>query len=124
MAVEVDRSVQLHGKVYELTEISKHYLQCEKDQAKAAIEEVEKRAVERDGQWKRHLAESLLKTRVEMEKRIEDQDQEWENHLESKLHEQAEQHEISQAQMEWMMKDSANTELGWLEEQVATIWVR
>ena len=124
MAVEVDRSVQLCSKVYELTDISKRRLQREKDRAKAAIEEVEKKAVERDGQWKKHLAESLSKTRVEMEKRIEDRDQEWENHLESRLREQAERHEISRVQMECMMKDSENTELGRLEEQVATIWVR
>ena len=90
MAVEVDRSAQLRGKVYELTDISKRRLQREKDRAKAAIEEVEKRAVERDGQWKKHLAESLSKTRVEMEKRIEDRDREWENRLESRLREQAE----------------------------------
>ena len=90
MAVEVDRLAQLHGKVYELTDISKCRLQHEKDQAKAAIEEVEKRAVERDGQWKKHLAEGLSKTRVEMEKRIEDRDREWENDLESRLCEQAE----------------------------------
>ena len=71
----------------------------QKDWAKAAIEEVGKRAIERDGQWKKHLAESLSKTRVEMEKRIEDWDQEWENHLESRLCEKVEQHEIPQAQM-------------------------
>ena len=70
MAVEVDRSMQLHGKIYELKDIGKHCLQCKKDQAKAAGEEVEKRAIERDDQWKKHLAE----TRVEMERRIEDQD--------------------------------------------------
>ena len=40
------------------------------NQPKAAIEEVEKRAIERGDQWKKHLAE----TRVEMERRIEDQD--------------------------------------------------
>lgn len=90
MAVEVDRLAQLRGKVYELTDISKCCLQHKKDRAKAAIEEVEKRAVERDGQWKKHLAESLSKTRVEMEKRIEDWDREWENRLESRLCEQAE----------------------------------
>ena len=124
MAVEVDRSAQLRGKVYELMDISKRRLQREKDRAKAAIEEVEKMAVERDGQWKKHLAVSLSKTRVEMEKRIEDRDREWENRLESRLHEQAERHEISRVQMEHMMKDSANTELRRLEEQVATIRVR
>ena len=43
MAVEVDRSVQLCGKIYELKDIGKHCLQREKDQAKAAVEEVEKR---------------------------------------------------------------------------------
>ena len=112
MAVEVDRSAQLRSKVYELMDISKCHLQREKDRAKAAIEVVEKRAVERDGQWKKHLAESLSKTRVEMEKRIEDRDREWENRLESRLCEQAERHEISRVQMERMMKDSANTELG------------
>ena len=49
MAVEVDRSVQLHGKIYELKDIGKHHLQHKKDQAKAAVE-VEKRAIERDDQ--------------------------------------------------------------------------
>ena len=70
MAVEVDRSVQLCGKIYELKDIGKHHLPRKKDQAKAAVEEVEKRAIERDDQWKKHLAE----TRVEMERRIEDRD--------------------------------------------------
>ena len=120
MAVEVDRSVQLHSKIYELKDISKRRLQREKDWAKAAVEEVEKRAIERDDQWKKHLAE----TRVEMERRIEDWDQEWENHLKSRLCKQAEWHEVSQVQMEHMVKDSANTELRQLEEQVATMWVR
>ena len=68
MAVEVDRSAQLCGKVYELTDISKHRLQREKNRAKAAIEEVEKRAVERDGQWKKHLAESLSKQELKWRK--------------------------------------------------------
>ena len=70
MAVEVDRSVQLCWKIYELKDISKHHLQCKKDQAKAAVEEMEKRAIERDNQWKKHLAE----TRVGMERRVEDRD--------------------------------------------------
>ena len=91
MAVEVDRSVQLRGKIYELKDISKCHLQHKKDWAKAAVEEVEKRAIERDDQWKKHLAE----TRVEMERRIKDRDQEWENHLESRLCEQVEQHKVS-----------------------------
>ena len=120
MAVEVDRSVQLRGKIYELKDIGKRCLQREKNRAKAAVEEVEKRAIERDDQWKKHLAE----TRVEMERRIEDRDREWENHLESRLCEQAEWHEVSRAQMERMVKDSANTELRRLEEQVATMRVR
>ena len=67
MAVEVDRSAQLCGKVYEM-DISKRCLQREKDRAKAAIEEVEKRAVERDGQWKKHLAESLSKQELKWRK--------------------------------------------------------
>ena len=120
MAVEVDRSVQLRSKIYELKDIGKCCLQREKDRAKAAVEEVVKRAIERDDQWKKHLAE----TRVEMERRIEDRDREWENRLESRLCEQVEWHEVSRAQMECMVKDSANTELRQLEEQVATMWVR
>ena len=90
MAVEVDRLVQLCNLVSELMKTRKCHLQHEKIRAKAAVEEVERRAVERDDQWKRQLAESISKTRVEMEKRIEDQDREWENHLESRLCEQAE----------------------------------
>ena len=81
MAVEVDKSMQLREKVYglhrqvsELTDTGKCHLQREKDRAKAAVEEVEKRAVERDNQWKRHLAESISNTRVDMEKRIKDRD--------------------------------------------------
>ena len=124
MAVEVDSSVQLCNLVSELTNTGKHCLQHEKIRAKAVVEEVERRAVERDDQWKRHLAESISKMRVEMEKRIEDWDKEWENHLESRLLEQAEQHEVSQAQRECMMKESANMELKWLGEQVATMQVR
>ena len=120
IAVKVDRSVQLHSKIDELKDIGKRHLQCEKDWARAAVEEVEKRAIERDNQWKKHLAE----TRVEMERRIEDWDQEWENCLESRLCEQVEQHEVSQAQMEHIVKDSTNTELRRLEEQVVTMQVR
>ena len=119
MAVEVDRSVQLCSKIYELKDIGKRHLQHEKDRAKAAVE-VEKRAIERDDQWKKHLVE----TRVEMERRIEDWDREWENYLESRLCEQAEWHKVSQAQIECMVKDSTNTELRRLEEQVATMRVR
>ena len=81
---------------------------------------VEKRAIGRDDQWKKHLAD----TRVEMERRIEDRDWEWENHLESRLCEQVEWQKVSRVQMECMVKDSTNTELRRLEEQVATMRVR
>ena len=117
MAVEVDNSVRLREKVYqlrgqisELTDTSKRRLQREKDRARAAVEDVEKRALERDNQWKMHLAESLSKMKVEMEGRIEDRDREWKVRLESKLREPAE-------------KDCTNAELKRLEEKVAAMKV-